>query len=254
MRAKIGIGRRLALALLVAVSVSSAQSKPGGAKGGVKAAEVDLDADEGDADAEPSEDEGATPKGSGDPELDAPPPKSTSDNDGKKLSPLNPEPDEFPSKATSPAPKELATLLSDIAALRARVAALTTSLFRSKLRVYVRTEGDDSAVKSFAITVDDGVVFRAPSQFSSGGERPLYEHAIAPGNHVIGVEIERYDVRGQTFKTWQVSKFAVVIPENELLEADILLEDDSDMADDFPDDQDGEYELDVKLRARVADR
>jgi hypothetical protein len=143
--------------------------------------------------------------------------------------------------------------LSDIAALRGRVAALTTSLFRSKLQIFARTEGDDSAVKSFVITVDDGVVFRAPARFSSGGERPLYEHAIAPGSHVIGVEIERYDVRGQTYKTWQSSKFAVTIPEGKLLVADVLLEDDSDMADDFPDDQDGEYELEVELRARVAE-
>jgi hypothetical protein len=46
---------------------------------------------------------------------------------------------------------------------------------------------------------------------------------------------------------------SVVVPESKVLEALIKLEDDSDMAVDFPDDKDGKYELNVKCRARVAD-
>jgi hypothetical protein len=44
-----------------------------------------------------------------------------------------------------------------------------------------------------------------------------------------------------------------VVPESKRLETSITVEDDSDMAEDFPDDQDGEYELGVKLRATVLD-
>jgi len=44
-----------------------------------------------------------------------------------------------------------------------------------------------------------------------------------------------------------------VVPENQTLEATVMLEDDSDMAEDFPDDQDGEYDLRVRLRAQVAE-
>ena len=46
---------------------------------------------------------------------------------------------------------------------------------------------------------------------------------------------------------------SIVVPESKLVEAEVLVEDDSDMAVDFPDDQDGEYELNVRLRARVED-
>ena len=45
----------------------------------------------------------------------------------------------------------------------------------------------------------------------------------------------------------------MIVPEGKFLEAELKLIDDSDMADDFPDDEDGEYELKVKLRARVTD-
>ena len=166
---------------------------------------------------------------------------------------LTPKPEEFPSGVAKPPPFEYDKLLGDIAALRSRVAALTTTLFASKLRVVVETKGDDARLASFNITLDDGVVFAAPDRFSAEDERVVYEHAVAPGHHVVGVEIERYDARNKEFRTWQSSRFSVVIPESKLVDAHLKVIDDSDMADDFPSDADGEYDLRVKLRARVVE-
>jgi hypothetical protein len=194
----------------------------------------------------------ATPAGTDD--LGAPPPKAVSEAQPEKQpSPLTPAPAEFPSGAPQPPPFEYDKLLGDIAALRSRVAALTTTLFASKLRVVVETEGDDARLASFNITLDDGVVFAAPDRFSAEDERTVYEHAVAPGHHVVGVEIERYDARNKEFRTWQSSRFSVVVPESKLVATHLTIIDDSDMAEDFPDDADGEYDLRVKLRARVVD-
>jgi hypothetical protein len=190
--------------------------------------------------------------GAGADDLGAAPPRSVADQKPEqKPSPLTPQPEEFPSGAAKPPPFEYDKLLGDIAALRSRVAALTTTLFASKLRVVVETKGDDARLASFNITLDDGVVFAAPDRFSADDERIVYEHAVAPGHHVVGVEIERYDARNKAYRTWQSSRFSVVIPETKLVDAHLQIIDDSDMADDFPSDADGEYDLRVKLRARV---
>jgi hypothetical protein len=186
-------------------------------------------------------------------DLGDPPPKGTKQDDKTKPSPLTPKPEEFPDGGVAPPPADYDRLLGDIAALRGRVAALTTTLFKSKLRVLVETDGDDARITSFRVTVDDGVVYVAADQFSAEDERTVYEHAVAPGHHVLGVEIERVDARNREYKTWQATKMSIVVPESKVLEALVSLEDDSGMAEDFPDDQDGEYELNVKLRARVAD-
>jgi hypothetical protein len=45
----------------------------------------------------------------------------------------------------------------------------------------------------------------------------------------------------------------VVIPESKLVDAHLVIQDSSDMGKDFPDDQDGEYDLRVRLRARVSE-
>ena len=80
---------------------------------------------------------------------------------------------------------------------------------------------------------------------------PIYEHSVAPGHHVLGVDIERFDTRNKEYRTWQSSRFSVVVPESKLVDAHLIIQDNSDMGADFPSDQDGEYDLRVRLRARV---
>jgi hypothetical protein len=197
--------------------------------------------------------EPATPGSSGDSKLDEPPPPRSEKATGPGISPLTPEANELPPSAPKASPEILDKLMADIATLRGRVAALTTSLFSSKLRVSVRTGGDDARIQGFVVTLDEGVVYRAQAGFIAEDDKIVYEHAAAPGNHVVGIEVERQDTRGASFRTWQVSRFAIQIPERKTLEASVRVEDDSDMADDFPDDKDGEYELNVRLRAKVVE-
>jgi hypothetical protein len=184
-------------------------------------------------------------------DLGEPPPKTTGASGETKLSPLTPEPGEFPKGGVAPPPVSYDKLLGQIAALRSRVAAVTTTLYKSKLKVSVAAESDDAVVAGFVVTLDDGVVYTAPERFSPEELQVVYSQAVAPGHHVVGIEVERYDSRNREYRTWQSSKFTVVVPENKTLSASVIVEDDSDMAEDFPDDQDGEFELNVRLRAQV---
>lgn len=181
-----------------------------------------------------------------------PPPKAAGESAANKPSPLNPEANEFADGGTQPPPAEYDKLLGDIATLRSRVSALTTTLFASKVRVVVETRGSDARISNFTVTLDDGVVFSAPERFAAEEERTVYEHSVAPGHHVLGVDIERFDARNKEYRSWQSSRFSVVVPESKLVDAHLVIQDNSDMGKDFPDDQDGEYDLRVRLRARVA--
>jgi hypothetical protein len=244
--------KRLALlALAAAVSLVSAAPAQPGKKPPAAKEESKPEAGKA-AKPEPEKPAAEAAPSSAPDDLGAPPPKGAAEQKPEqKPSPLTPKPEEFPTGVAKPPPFEYDKLLGDIAALRSRVAALTTTLFASKLRVVIETKGDDARLASFNVTLDDGVVFAAPANFSAEDERTVYEHAVAPGHHVVGVEIERYDARNKTFRTWQSSRFSVVIPESKLVDAHVKIIDDSDMADDFPSDSDGEYDLRVKLRARV---
>jgi hypothetical protein len=148
-------------------------------------------------------------------------------------------------------PRAYDDLLAEIATLRGRVAALTTTLFASKLRITVEADGENARIARLLVTVDEGVVYSAPARFTADEPRIVYEHAVAPGYHVVAVDVERYDARNPQYRSWQTSKFSVVVPESKRLDAAVSIEDESGMAEDFPDDRDGEYELQVRLRASV---
>lgn len=166
---------------------------------------------------------------------------------------MNPAPAEFP--ATSPAlgTPQLDALLSRAAALRSRIAALTSSLFSSKLRIEVRAAGDGVQLQALHVSVDGGVVYSAPAR--SGFEQPevVYEHAVAPGPHVVSIEVERRDALNPQFSTWQESRFVVLVPERKALWTRLELDDESNMAEDFAEEDEGQYELRVKLLAEVND-
>ena len=115
----------------------------------------------------------------------------------------------------------------------------------------IEARGSDARIASFSVTLDEGVVFTAPERFAAEDERTVYEHSVAPGHHLLGVEVERFDTRNKEYRTWQSSRFSVIVPESQLVDAHLIVQDGSDMAKDFPSDRDGEYDLRVRLRARV---
>jgi hypothetical protein len=143
-------------------------------------------------------------------------------------------------------------LLADIAALRSRVSALMTSLFSSKLIVNVESSGDAARVVGVVVTLDGGVVYSSTSFITDESKR-VYEHSVAPGHHVLGIQVERVDASAKQYRTWQESRFSIVVPDKRKVEANFSIEDDSDMGSSFPQSEAGEYSLDVDLFARVVE-
>lgn len=166
---------------------------------------------------------------------------------------LNPVPEEFPKAEVGSSLPQLDTLLSRVAALRSRIAALSAAMFSSKLRIELRSEGEGVRVQALSVSLDGGVVYAAPAQASFERGEVVYEHAVAPGPHVIGIEVERHDSRHPQFSTWQMSRFVVVVPESRQLWTLVELEDESSMGEEFQEDESGQYDLRIRLEAEVSE-
>jgi hypothetical protein len=185
--------------------------------------------------------------------VDGGPPAQAYDADGGRLSPLTPTPPEFPGAppAGAGAPLDYDKLLGDVAALRARVAAVADTLFESRLAVAVKTDGSRSVIGRFVVSLDDGAVYTAPSPFRAEDAVTVYDHAVAPGKHAITVDLERKDDKDDAFRTAQRSRFVVDVPKDNRLEVELRLDDDSSMGHDFPSDKSGKYDLRVRMRAQA---
>jgi hypothetical protein len=167
-----------------------------------------------------------------------------------RLSPLTPAPGEFSDAGPAPTPIDYDRLLSDIAALRARVAAVSDTLFHSRIAISLESGGDSSRIASLAVSLDDGIVWTSPASFRAEDATVVYDHAVAPGNHAVTVDVERRDKASDVFRATQRSRFLVDVPADQRLVLEVRLWDDSNMGD-FAKDREGRYDLRVRARAKA---
>ncbi len=181
---------------------------------------------------------------------EAPPPAPIEPSDGGRLSPLNPQPQELPSNAVDAGvPVDYDRLLADIAALRARVAAVSDNLYQSRISVALQTDGDKAKIARLTVSLDDGVVFTAPQAFAASDMTAVYDHAVAPGRHAVTVDVDRKDARDEAFRTSQRSRFTVDVPRDHKVDVQVKIIDDSSMGADFPADKNGKYDLRFRVKA-----
>jgi hypothetical protein len=178
------------------------------------------------------------------------PPPPVDPGDGGRYSPLNPQPQELPSNAIDAGtPVDYDRLLADIAALRARVAAVSDNLYQSRISVALQTDGDHAKIARLTVSLDDGVVYTAPASFAASDMTAVYDHAVAPGRHAVTVEVDRKDARDEAFRTTQRSRFTVDVPRDHKVDVQVKIIDDSSMGGDYPSDKSGKYDLRFRVKA-----
>src|SRR5580658_1209791 len=246
-------------AMLVTVSLAIAQSRPPRGKGAAKpkpapSAAPSASADnpyEGTPAPSASAVASAAPATSAAPSAEPPPPPPSDTLGGGKLSPLNPEANEFSDAGVTAPSLDYDRLLADIGSLRARVAAVSDTLFHSRIAVAIEARGDHARTANLTVSLDDGVVWTSPAAFRADDPTVVYDHAVAPGHHAVGIDVERRDDRNDTFRSSQRSRFVVDVPADQKLTVQLELKDDSNMGGDFPADKKGRYDLRVRALARA---
>lgn len=148
---------------------------------------------------------------------------------------------------------ELSALMDELVQARTRAALLGKTLFKTVSRVYVQNLTGDAAVLSKVVLKLDGApIYRGDSAALRGDDsRQVFEGFIAPGPHVLTAEIEvaSRDDSAYGYSLRESYKFqALRDKRNEL---SLQIRDDSDVAREFPDDQDGEYDVRMKIRVRT---
>ncbi|MDB4947182.1 MAG: hypothetical protein JWP97_6716, partial [Labilithrix sp.] len=177
-----------------------------------------------------------------------PPPQDLGDG-GVRPSPLNPTVAESPGGADAGVPPDYDRILADVAALRARVSAVSDNLYQSRVAVAVQVDGDHARIARLAVSLDDGVVYTAPQSFAASDARIVYDHAVAPGRHAVTVDIDRRDDRDDSFRTSQRNRFTIDVPRDNKVDVVVKIVDDSSMGKDFPGDRSGTYDLRVRVKA-----
>jgi hypothetical protein len=236
-------------AVLVAATVAMGQTRPRSAHPGAKPKPSPSTTAEASADDKPAA--SASPVTPSSADAGGVPVPEDLGPGGSRLSPLNPTASEFSDAGQPTSAIDYDRLLAEISSLRARVAAVSDTLFHSRISIALETNGDHGRIAALSLSVDDGIVWTAREGFRAEDPVTVYEHAVAPGHHAVTVDIERRDDRESTFRATQRSRFIVDVPVDQKLSVRLKLADDSNMGGDFPSDKKGQYDLRVQARAQA---
>ena len=85
----------------------------------------------------------------------------------------------------------------------------------------------------------------------AGGEADLYEGFVAPGVHEVAIEITEVSKTNGDYRYVRSERFRIEIKKGMRTSVQLLVRDKSDMAEELPDDDDGEYDVSTLMRVQA---
>lgn len=160
-----------------------------------------------------------------------------------------------------PTPPDLAPLRAEYVAImdemvqaRSRVAILGQALFQTRMTVQLQDRtGDEATLSRFVLELDGTPIYNTEGEIESGDQgRQVFEGALAPGPHVLTLDLEQRAREDTEYRVSQRESFRFIVVRERLTEVTIVLEDDSDIARSFASGGEGRFE--IRTRLRVATR
>ncbi len=162
-----------------------------------------------------------------------------------------PEPPE-PAAVDPTTQQDLAEVMDQLVTARSRIAAIGRQLFHTQIVVRVHDRTEDQVLTRIALTLDGAPIFSSRGSELGDRERQAFSGFAAPGPHVLGIELERR-VRGDDAYGYALREsYRFEALRERVTEVTLVLDGDADIAEDFADEGEGEY--DVRTRVRVATR
>ena len=149
--------------------------------------------------------------------------------------------------------EEFTGIMDDLVQTRSRIAVLGRQLFNTRVRVAIQNRASDQTLEGVVLSLDGAPIYRAESgELSEDDTVEALDGFAAPGPHALTVEIEQRARADDAYRYDLRDTYRFQVQRGVMTDVTIVLDDDSDIAEDFSDDGEGEY--DVRTRVRVATR
>jgi len=176
-----------------------------------------------------------------------------------KAEPEKAAPASAPAEAVAPAQEsatpdvsalsaELSAVLDELIQARTRASVLAKSLFRTRIDINVLRRADDQQLVHVRLSLDGVPVHDSDGAALGRDEARLFQGYVAPGVHEIGVEIVEQSKQNATYRYTRSERFRIETKKDTSTQVDVLLRDDSDMAEELPTGDDGKYQVSTRVR------
>jgi hypothetical protein len=143
---------------------------------------------------------------------------------------------------------ELSAVLDELIQARSRASILAKSLFRTRIDINVLRRADDQQLLHVKLALDGVPVHESDGAALAGSEAHLFSGYVAPGVHEISIEINEQARENATYRYTRAERFRIETKKDTSTQVDVTLRDDSDMAEELPEGDDGKYEVSTRVR------
>lgn len=152
----------------------------------------------------------------------------------------------------SPIRAELAKVMDELVQARSRIAVVGRELFRTKVEVRINDRtGSSQTLTNLALRLDGAPVFRK-REGKITEDKVVFNGFATPGFHTLTLDVTLRARDDGDYQQTRRESIRFKATKEKLTDITITLDDDSDIAEDFKDDGEGEY--DIRTRVRVATR
>jgi len=146
---------------------------------------------------------------------------------------------------------ELASVLDELIQARTRTSVLVKTLFRTPVEVWVVRRADDQRLAHITLRLDGVPVHDSDGAALSSGEAKLFSGFAAPGLHDLSVEISEASKERSDYRYTRSERFRIEVKKDTKTHIELVLRDRSDMAEELPEGDRGEYDVRTIMRARA---
>ena len=146
---------------------------------------------------------------------------------------------------------ELASVLDELIQARTRTSVLVKTLFRTPVEVTVIRRADDQRLAHITLRLDGVPVHDSDGSALASGEAKLFSGFAAPGLHDLAIEISEESKERSDYRYVRSERFRLEVKKDTRTHIELVLRDSSDMAEELPEGDTGEYDVRTIMRARA---
>lgn len=144
--------------------------------------------------------------------------------------------------------EELARVMDELVSARARAAVLSQALFRTKLEVEVVRRADDTQLARIVLKLDGTPIHDSDGSALARDRAELFEGYVAPGMHELTIELTEQARENSAFGYVRSERYRIDIKPKLRTKVELIVRDDSDMAEEASEGDDGSYDVHTELR------
>jgi hypothetical protein len=143
---------------------------------------------------------------------------------------------------------ELARVMDELVSARARAAVLSQALFKTKLEVEVFRRADDTQLARIVLKLDGLPIHDSDGSALARDRAELFEGYVAPGMHELTLELTEQARENSAFGYVRSERFRIDVKPKLRTKVELIVRDDSDMAEQASEGDDGSYDVQTELR------